>query len=279
MFGRVSDPDSPTPVGAPEAITPEPVTSELRRKAATAVQRLPAPARRGVWRARRAAARRHRARFERRNDFSHSHPAQHGMDVRLDELLQVPGGGFFIEAGANDGFVQSNTYFLERARGWRGLLIEPTPFLAEAARRERPASTVVQCGLVAPDYEGDTLELRFGGSMTVVEDPTAAEWVSESQTNMALDEGEHVFTVPARTLSSVLDEIAAPEVDLLSLDVEGYEEYVLRGLDFERHAPRYCLIEVGMRAERGAVEAILGDRYRPVEELSPYDVLYERVRS
>ena len=254
----------------------EPKAVRLRREATRVVQHLPGPVRRSVWRGRRAAARAHRRRLERRGDFRLSRPANYGMDARLDELLYRD-GGFFIEACANDGFVQSNTYYLERARGWRGLLVEPTPFLADAARRERPNSTVVQCGLVAPDFPDDELELRFGGSMTVVEDPTAHEWVKDSQSNAALDEAEHVFRVPARTLSDVLDEIGAPEIDLLTLDVEGYEAPVLRGLDLTRHAPRFALIEVGLRGERADVEAIIGERYRPVEELSPFDVLYERV--
>jgi FkbM family methyltransferase len=256
----------------------DPSTSSWRRRAAAGVQALPPPLRRRVWDARRTVARTMRRRREASGDYSRSQPANHRMDVQLDELLGIH-GGFFVEAGANDGFVQSNTYFLERARGWHGVLIEPAPLLARAAARERPASVVVQCALVASDFEADTIELRYGGSKTVVEHPVAAEWVADSQENMALDEPEHVFTVPARTLSDVLDEVGAPEVDLLSLDVEGYEPSVLRGLDLERHAPRYALVEVDMRSGRDEVEAVLGDRYRPLRELSPWDVLYERVDS
>lgn len=43
-------------------------------------------------------------------------------------------GGFFVEAGANDGYTQSNTYWLERFCGWEGILIEPIPALAKHAR-------------------------------------------------------------------------------------------------------------------------------------------------
>ena len=39
-------------------------------------------------------------------------------------------GGVFVEAGANDGYAQSNTYYFERMRGWSGVLIEPVPELA-----------------------------------------------------------------------------------------------------------------------------------------------------
>jgi hypothetical protein len=94
---------------------------------------------------------------------------------------------------------------------------------------------------------------------------------------VAQEQPEHAFTVPARTLSSLLDEVGAPEVDLLSLDVEGYEPHVLAGLDLERHAPRYVLVEIRDPATgRPPIEAVLGERYSVAEQLSPYDLLYAR---
>jgi FkbM family methyltransferase len=102
------------------------------------------------------------------------------------------------------------------------------------------------------------------------------DWVAEAH-KVVQEEPEHEFTVPARTLSSVLDEARAPEIDLLSLDVEGFEPQVLAGLDLDRHAPRFILVEIrDMATGRAAIEAVLGDRYEPVEALSPYDMLYAR---
>lgn len=37
--------------------------------------------------------------------------------------------GFFIEAGAKNGYIQSNTYYLEKRRNWRGVLVEGIPQL------------------------------------------------------------------------------------------------------------------------------------------------------
>ena len=127
-------PDSPSP--------------QWRRHAARAMQAAPAPIRRTFWSARRSAARTLRRARERREDYSRSQPALHGIDRELASRLGS--GGFFVEAGAFDGYTQSNTYFLERARGWRGLLIEPVPALAREARRERRRSTVVNCALGLP---------------------------------------------------------------------------------------------------------------------------------
>lgn len=241
------------------------------------MQAMPPRVRRSFWSARRSSGRRRRRLQELRGDFSASRPALNNLDRALETRLNID-GGFFVEAGAFDGYTQSNTYYLERAKGWRGLLIEAVPTLAREARRERPNSIIVNCGLVSDGYTEPEIRLRYGGTMTVVAGTPGAEaWASEAQRNMALDEPEHEFAVPARTLSSVLDEVCAPEVDLLSLDVEGYEADVLAGLDLDRHAPRFVVIEVDLRAERDRVEAVLGSHYKAGEQLSPVDLLFERI--
>lgn len=47
-----------------------------------------------------------------------------GLDEKLAPYLNFK-GGIFIEAGANNGIRQSNTYYLEAVRGWKGILVEP----------------------------------------------------------------------------------------------------------------------------------------------------------
>jgi FkbM family methyltransferase len=147
--------------------------------------------------------------------------------------------------------------------------------------RERPGARVFNAALVPAGYAEREVSLYYGGLMTVVgggrgSDTADREWVAAAHA-VAQEQPEHEFRVAARTLSSILDEAEAPEVDLLSLDVEGYEPQVLAGLDLTRHAPRYVLVEMpDPDTGRGPVEAVLGTRYVAVERLSPYDVLYAR---
>jgi FkbM family methyltransferase len=242
------------------------------------IARLPGPVRRAIWRTRRAAGRWHRRWLEARGDFSRAYPAMHELDRQLERVLDM-NEGFFVEAGGNDGYLQSNTYALERRRSWRGILVEPEPELARACALERRASTVVRAALVAADFPDPEVALRFGGLMTLVVGARKddAGWVASAHAK-GQEAPAHEFTAPARTLSSILDELDAPEVDLLSLDVEGYEAEALAGLDLDRHAPRFILVEMrDPEVDSGPIEEVLGDRYAQLRALSPFDILYARV--
>jgi hypothetical protein len=87
-------------------------------------------------------------------------------------------------------------------------------------------------------------------------------------------------SVPATTLSGLLDRVGSPSVDFMSLDLEGYEAAALRGLDLERHRPALLLVEISR--DRQAIDDLLDGSYEPIAELSDhrsetppwYDVLY-----
>jgi FkbM family methyltransferase len=238
-------------------------------------------ARRWLWDRRNDVGRLRRSLFERLGSDRYSHPALHDMDRKLAQYLDRE-GGFFVEAGAYDGFIQSNTYWLERFRGWRGVLVEPIPHLYERARKQRPASHVVNSALVSPDHAEATVRMRYAGLMSLVPGAKGGGELEEEHLLAGdmngLDDVGQEISVPARTLTDVLNEAGAPaEIDLLSLDVEGFEAGVLQGLDLERYRPSFMLIEMDdIEARRPAIDALIGQAYRAVGLLSPFDLLYER---
>jgi FkbM family methyltransferase len=210
--------------------------------------------------------------FEALGSERYSRPALFGMDRRLAGIMPWE-GGTFVEAGAHDGFTQSNSYYLERFRGWSGLLVEPIPELHALCERRRPHSHVVHSALVSPERDGDPVEIHFGDLMSTV---TAGP--SHAAGGLTLTgRAPYSVEVPGRTLSRLIDEAALAHIDLLVLDLEGAELEALAGLDFERHAPGHMMIETLEREkQQPQLEAVLAGRYELAEVLSDYDVLYRR---
>lgn len=216
-----------------------------------------------------------RGAYERLGSRRYSRPALFDLDAVLERHLPER-GGVFVEAGAHDGYTQSNTYYLERHRGWSGVLVEAIPALAAKAARRRPRSHVVNCALVSEDHDGATVTMRFDDLMSTVCGGDAER--SEAAGGRSYT-GQRAYAVdvPARTLTAVLDEAELTRIDLLCLDLEGLELEVLRSLDLDRHMPRFVLVEMlDHDRQRPDFDALLGTRYEPVERASPYDVLYRR---
>lgn len=213
---------------------------------------------------------RHRQRHERAYGLD-------GLDLKLALHLKQR-GGFFVEAGANDGVSQSNTAMLARSRGWHGLLIEPVPELAERCRLQRPDSIVVQAALVAPEHPGTTVAMQYANLMSLVRGAQGsaradAEHIARGEQLQGVTSYE--LEAPARTLSAILDAHAIEHVDLLSLDLEGHELPALRGLDLARHRPAFIVVEAW---DRAGIDELLGEHYEVLAELSHHDVLYRARR-
>jgi len=198
------------------------------------------------------------------------------LDIKLSKYLNQR-DGTFVEAGANNGLRQTNTLYFEQNLGWRGLLIEPVPDLAEQCRRNRPNCIVENVALVSNDFEGDSVTLRYCNLMSVV----VGAMKSKEEENEHIKKGCEVqristfdIKVKVETLSRVLDKHNLADIDLLSLDVEGYEANVLKGLDFDKHRPRYILVEARYRED---VDKVLLPQYTSIAEFTEHDVLYRSV--
>lgn len=148
--------------------------------------------------------------------------------------------GFFVEVGANEpASIHSQTWHLEQM-GWRGVLIEPNRALCEELVRKRPRSKVYNVACSAPGKVG-TAELKI----PVLADGTMD--TGKAALEVGIDHGGfpayRTETVRVVTLDSILEENNVAAVDLLSIDVEGTELDVLKGLNLERYRPRLILVE------------------------------------
>ena len=72
--------------------------------------------------------------------------SQDNQDRFVDQYFKQKSNGTFLEVGASDGIVFSNSLLFERQRNWTGLLIEPTGYLFERLLKvQRKAYAVNAC--------------------------------------------------------------------------------------------------------------------------------------
>lgn len=211
----------------------------------------------------------------RRSLFHKGSHALNGLDLKVDAVLKKR-GGFFIELGANDGVTQSNTLFFQERRGWTGVLIEPIPhrFMQCLAARGKRAK-VRCCACVSADYERPMVEFEYADLMTASAELSNRDYASQRErAAQHFDNATaYRFAVEAKTLTQVLHECEAPaSIDLLSLDVEGAEIEVLKGVDFDAFRIGAMLIET---AHFDEIAAFLIPRgYRLHSQLSNHDYLF-----
>jgi len=217
--------------------------------------------------------------FEAVGSERYSRPSLNSIDQKLGKYLNYQ-NGFFIEVGGNDGFKQSNTYYYERFQGWTGILVEGIPELYQKCVLERPKSQVFNCALVEKNFPEPYVTMKYANPMSLVvgaqkskeaEDQHLQKWI-DHQKEVQKDSKSYEIQVPARTITSILDECKVQEIDFFSLDVEGYELNVIKGLDFNKYKPKYMLIEARYKDE---IEQYIAEYYTEIDQLSHHDFLYQ----
>jgi FkbM family methyltransferase len=195
------------------------------------------------------------------------------LDKKMMKYLPV-GEGIYIEAGANDGINQSNTYFLERKHGWTGILVEPVPRLYERCQRARPKSLVINAALVGPENEGENITILDLGLMSVVDGALGGGEQEEKHIEYGKSFSGKKFKKSVAvgiTISNLIDGYGPNQISLLSLDLEGYEIEALKGLDLGRHQPSCILLETKQIDE---VIKILGYQYDLLEKITHHDYVF-----
>ena len=207
-----------------------------------------------------------------------------GLDIRIRDYLfeHIVQNGFFVELGANDGISQSNTAILESDFGWTGILIEAVKPLYDKCVLNRQGSKVYNFACVDFGYDKPFIELIYSDLMSTplikgsdIQDPfghafSGAKWLGPN-------ENVEKISVPVATLTKLLDLGGAPKsIEFLSLDVEGAELNVLKGIDFSRYKIKFIVVET--RSLIRIVQFLSEYGYFVRAQLSVHDFLFERRR-
>ena len=156
---------------------------------------------------------------------------------------------WFVQAGANDGVMRDPMRRFVDRYGWRGILIEPVPWLFERLKQNYPGRE----GLIF-----ENVAIGNGGDLTLftLEDaPDLPDWargltsfdrkvlLRAHRAHPRFESLIREIKVPCFTLDALLQKHGLPRVDLLQVDTEGYDFEVMKTLDFARWRPKVVHFE------------------------------------
>lgn len=164
--------------------------------------------------------------------------------VILNILDRLDRGAFsrvYVDIGAFHPYRGSNTYALY-LRGWRGVVVEPNPAKTELFRLIRPLDVCLTRAVIPDAWDIEEVEMVASETMDARESVTP-----RLNKNSRLDRAKATESYTARTvrISEVLrlctETLGVPA--LLSVDIEGLESELVRGVDFQKYPVAILCIE------------------------------------
>jgi len=180
------------------------------------------------------------------------------LDKKLLKYLNFK-DGFYIECGANDGVNQSNTWYFEKSLNWRGILIEPNKKIFEQLKKNRSSKNI---------FENVALVSESFNKKLYLTNNNLESKITGNHNNRNIE-------VLTSTLNNILKKNEIYKINLFSLDVEGYEENVLKGIDLKIFDIDYILIETNNFEKINLV--LKYNNYNFLEKLSFHDYLFKRI--
>lgn len=184
---------------------------------------------------------------------SHRHGSRSQLFQDLFVLFALDGleGGYFVEFGACDGVMLSNTLMLEREKGWTGILAEPGRSWHRELAQNRTCAIDYRCV-----YSDSKAQVSFRET-AIPEISSLEEFAHRDRIAQARRDGE-VYMVETVSLNDLLhDHGAPPHINYMSVDTEGSELRILERFDFARYAVDVWTIEHNFSADRENIRDLM----------------------
>lgn len=166
--------------------------------------------------------------------------SQYGQDFFLLEHRIIPQEhGSFIDVGGNDPIDTSNSYFLEKVRGYKGIAIEALDNYENIWAQERPATIFVN-SFVSDEDDGIDFATVSGHQGWENKLSGAVKDIKLSGKNVNI----RVSKAQPKKLRDILEENHMGfGADVLFIDVEGHEKSVLASSNWSLEKPSVIVIE------------------------------------
>jgi FkbM family methyltransferase len=171
--------------------------------------------------------------------------------------------GFFVDVGANDYKVTSNTYYLDTVLNWRGLAIEPQRQFEADYIKFRPRTKFLS--FFVSDASNQLAKLYVLKKNSLIASGTRDFTEREGEKAKEVD-------VPTITLNDLLNSEGVKKIDFISIDIELWEPKALAGFDVERFRPELVCIEAHPQVRQQIIDYFARHHYVVVGKYLRADV-------
>lgn len=140
---------------------------------------------------------------------------------------------FFVDVGAHDGVSSSNTGHFEIDLEWNGICIEPNPQVFEQLKKNRKCKLYNCCVGSSNDEVNFLLISGYAEMLSGIYSEYDEKHLQRIESEIQKHGGKkEIIKIESKSLKTILKENKVAKVDYLSIDVEGAELEVLKGIDF-----------------------------------------------
>ena len=176
--------------------------------------------------------------------------------------------GFFLEVGANDGISYSNTIRLEKSLNWKGILIEPGFHQYLKCSKNRPNSIVINAALVSKEFRKKNKQVLIATDSGLMSKIYRKSIFGMNIFKYFFKNWSHVNCY---SLDYLLNHLEINKIDFFSLDVEGNELEVLKGINFDVVDIKYICVEVWDKDKDKILKFFENNNFHLIKDLSEFN--------
>jgi FkbM family methyltransferase len=192
-------------------------------------------------------------------------------DFLVNLLFKKQTNGVYIDIGAHDGIRFSNSYAFS-ILGWKGICVEAHPDYYNICCLNRSNNNTKTYNIACSNKDSDeiTFYANYRGSLStlntnlneVYKRDYRGYYIDKNYTGKVNNFINGPITIKSKTMNTLIEEhidfLNNGNIDFITIDVDGSEEFVLNGFDILKYKPRVIVFEVSV--VRKVVENYMKDK-------------------
>lgn len=142
---------------------------------------------------------------------------------------------FYVDVGANDGLIVSNTAYFDLDLNWKGICIEPHPRAFSELIKNRPDS--INLNICISDEESEVdfcIVSGYAEMLSGIEKCYHPDHKKRIESEIERHGGnKEIIKIISKPLKQVFSENKLKKIDYLSIDTEGSEMEIIKSIDFD----------------------------------------------